>query len=227
MANASAILAELEALGTEQTRKIYARHGCKSPMFGVSYANFKVLAKRIKIDHALAVALWDSGNHDARVLAMMVADPKQATADQLDRWLADLESYGLIDGLIAYIGRTPFVREKAEAWSPSPDEWVSTSGWGLVATLALTDKALPDDYFTPYLDRIESGIHQQPNRTRYAMNNALISIGCRSAALHGRVQQVTAAIGEVMVDHGETGCETPAVLPYIERVLARKGYVVA
>lgn len=226
MANASAVLAELEALGTEQNRKIYARHGVTAPMFGVSYGNLKALAKRIKVDHALAVALWDSGNHDARVLAMMVADAKQVAPDQLDRWLADVDNYTLNDALTAYAGRTRFVREKAEAWSPSPDEWVSTSGWGLVATLALTDKTLPDDYFMPYLDRIESGIHQQPNRTRYAMNNALISIGCRSAALHERVQQVTAAIGEVMVDHGETGCETPAVLPYIERTLARKGYVV-
>ncbi len=39
-------------------------------MCGVSYANLEKLKKRIKMDHELAAHLWDTGNHDARILAM-------------------------------------------------------------------------------------------------------------------------------------------------------------
>jgi len=221
------VMTDLEAVGTEQARKIYARHGAKPPMFGVSYANFKVFAKKIKVDHALAVQLWDSGNQDARVLALMIADPKQADSALLDRWIADCDNYGIVDALNVYVSRTTYVRDKAETWSQSPEEWTSTAGWGLFSLLAWNDKTLPDSYFEPYLAQIESGIHERPNRTRYAMNGALINIGCRSAGLHERIKNITAAIGEVYVDHGQTGCETPIVIPYIEKVLARKGYVIA
>ena len=78
------VLAELESLGTEQNRKIYARHGATGAMYGVSYANLYKLQKRIKTDHALADQLWATGNHDARILATLVADPAAFTAKQLD-----------------------------------------------------------------------------------------------------------------------------------------------
>jgi len=221
------IMSDLEAAGNEQTRKTYSRHGAVPPLFGVNYATFKALSKKIKVDHALAVQLWESRNHDARLLSMMIADPKQADSALLDIWVADSQSYSINDGVTGYVSRSAYARDKAEVWSQSPDEWPSTAGWGLVGHLAWNDKTLPDSYFEPYLTQIESGIHQRPNRTRYAMNNALINIGCRNAALHERVKHIAAAIGAVIVDHGQTDCETPIIVPYIEKVLARKGYVIA
>src|SRR5262245_7914566 len=82
------VLAQLEAMGTEQNRKIYTRHGVAGPMFGVSYANLGALKKKIKVDQGLAEELWDSGNHDARVLAAMVADPRSIAEPTLDAWVA-------------------------------------------------------------------------------------------------------------------------------------------
>jgi 3-methyladenine DNA glycosylase AlkD len=67
----------LEALGTEQARKTYKRHGIEGDVFGVSYANLEILRKKIKVDHDLAQKLWASGNHDARILATMFADTVQ------------------------------------------------------------------------------------------------------------------------------------------------------
>ena len=77
------ILTELEALGTAQTRKIYNRHGVGDDQYGVSYANLKALKKQIKTDHEAAKQLWASGNHDARILAAMIADPKKADDSSL------------------------------------------------------------------------------------------------------------------------------------------------
>src|SRR5690606_9859111 len=91
------VMAQLEALGTEQNRKTYARHGVKSAMFGVSYANLDKLKKKIKVDHPLAEALWATGNHDARVLATKIADPQQPDLAHLQAWAHDLDSYVICD----------------------------------------------------------------------------------------------------------------------------------
>ena len=66
------VMAALEKAGTEQNRKTWARHGVTGPMFGVSFAYLKTLMKRIKVDHELALSLWDTGNFDARNLAVKI-----------------------------------------------------------------------------------------------------------------------------------------------------------
>ena len=77
--NKTQTLARLKALGTAQNRKVYGSHGVTGAMFGVSYANLGKLRKEIKVDHKLAEQLWASRNHDARVLATMIADSEQMT----------------------------------------------------------------------------------------------------------------------------------------------------
>jgi len=69
------LMQELKSLGSEQYRKTYKRHGVQGEVYGVSYAHLGTLKKKIKIDHELALELWKSGNHDARTLATMIADP--------------------------------------------------------------------------------------------------------------------------------------------------------
>ena len=66
-------LAALQKAGTAQNRKVYGNHGVSGPMYGVSFAELKKLKKQIKQDHELACGLWDTGNHDARILACLNA----------------------------------------------------------------------------------------------------------------------------------------------------------
>lgn len=218
----ASVLGELEGLGTAQYRKTYARHGVGENMYGVSYANLKLLKKRLKTDHALAQALWASGNHDARVLATMLAAPKQVTDDLLEAWVRDLDNAPLTDALSGLVAQTPLARAKAEAWTASEAEYVGRAGWSVLAHLANNDTTLPDGYFEPYLARIEQGIHQARNRTREAMNTALIAIGSRSASLEPLALAAAARIGPVQVNHGETACETPDAAAYIRKTRAHR-----
>ncbi len=110
------VMAELEAMGTAQNRKIYRRHGAQEPLFGVSYANLGVLRKRIKRDQPLAEALWATGNHDARVLATMIADPKAISHLTVDTWTRDLNSYPVADAVAGLVAKTPFARACVEPW---------------------------------------------------------------------------------------------------------------
>ncbi|MBZ0304734.1 MAG: DNA alkylation repair protein, partial [Anaerolineae bacterium] len=129
------IVEALQAFGTEQNRKIYRRHGVGENQYGVSVANLKALRKKIKINHELALQLWETGNHDARCLAVMIADPQKADPDLLEKWGRDLSNYVITDALTSYVQQTPLLREKAEQWVKSDDEWIGTAGWGLLGYL--------------------------------------------------------------------------------------------
>lgn len=219
---ATAILEELRSLGTEQNRKIYRRHGVTTDQFGVSYANLGRLKKRIKTSHDLAQAIWDSGNHDARVLATMIADPKRSTEEMLDRWASETSNATLAGAVADLAAASPHARILAERWADSDDEWIGSAGWHVLARLAGHRNELPDEFFDRYLDRIERDIHAQKNRVREGMNNALIAIGVRNAALTGRSLAVAAAVGAVEIDHGQTNCKTPHAAQYIQKTLRHR-----
>ena len=222
MQTTAAILTELEELGTEQNSVIYQRHGAQEPLFGVSYANLNAIKKRIKVNHDMALELWATGNHDARVLATMIVDPKQADDILLENWVHDLNNYVLSDALSGYIGKTTFAREKAEQWTQLADEWIASVGWNLMAQLAINNKSLDDAYFETYIGIIERDINYSKNRVRHSMNNALISVGMRNDELEGLAIAAAKRIGKVIVNHGQTGCKTPDAIPYIKKGAARR-----
>lgn len=221
--NARQTLAKLKTLGTAQNRKIYARHGISGELYGVSYADLGKLKKQIKTDHALAQSLWQSGNHDARVLATMVADPVQTTVRQLDAWAKDLDNYVLAGALSDLAAQSPAARAQAKKWIARKSEWPASAGWSIIAQLAMVDAGEVDDgEWAAYLETIEAEIHQSKNRVRYSMNNALIAIGLHSASLQQRALAAAKKIGKVEVDHGETNCKTPDAAAYIKKSVERK-----
>lgn len=217
----TSVMDELESYGSAQTRKTYARHGIKSPMYGVSYANLGTLRKRIKTNHDLALQLWQTGNHDARILATMIADPKQINEAQARAWAASIADYVQGDALAGLLASTSHARALAEQWVQESGEWMGRMGYHLLAKLALNDKDLPDAYFEPHVKTIEQEIHAAANRKREGMNNALIAIGTRSEALAQIATEAAARIGKVHIDHGETNCKTPDAVAYIHKARDR------
>lgn len=210
----------LEKAGSAQTRKTYARHGAMEPMFGVSFAFLKTMVKKIGVDHDLARALWDTGNFDARNLAVKVADPARMSPTDLDRWARDYRVRMCGMYVAALTAEGPHAAEKAAQWLASKDEEERLTAWGLVGQMASRDEAAPDAWFSDLLARIERTIHGAPNYERYAMNQAVISIGGRSAALRKAALAAARRIGKVEVDHGDTACKTPEAGPHIEKMWA-------
>ncbi len=212
------LMKQLEAMGTAQNRKVYARHGAKPPLFGVSYANLYRLQKQIKRDHSLAQELWNTGNSDARALATMIADPTQFDQKLATAWINGCDNYGLADHVASVAAQSKHAQKLAEKWRTASSDWISQAGWGLTARL-VKDPAIPDDYFAKLLPAIEAKIHSAKNRTRYAMNTALIAIGCRPG-LTDIALSAARRIGKVEVDHGETGCKTPDAVTYLPKAAA-------
>ncbi|MCC2339888.1 DNA alkylation repair protein [Bacillus tropicus] len=215
------VMQQLEEYGTEQNRKTYKNHGAKEPLFGVSFANLKLLKKKIKKDHDLAILLWETKNMDAMTLATMILDPKKVTTKLLNKWVQEVDYYCLMDVLMTAICTSPIAIERMEDWTKSDDEWIGRAGWSLLANIAIKNKTLQDDFFSPYLDEIKENIHNEKNRKKEAMNRALIAIGIRNEDLEQAAIEIAREIGKVHVDHGATSCKTPDAEPYIKKARER------
>lgn len=222
MVSTATILEQLKAQGSEQTRKIYRKHGVNGEQYGVSYATLKDLKKKLKTEHELARQLWASGIHDARILALLIADPQMADSALLDMWIKDMENYPLSDAFSHYVAQTVLAREKMEQWTRSDNEWIEATGWNILGEMALSEQDFPDEYFEGYLLIIERDLHHQKNRVRHTMNNTLIAIGSRNPQLEEKALAAAQVIGKVVVDHGETSCKTPDAAAYIAKIKARK-----
>jgi 3-methyladenine DNA glycosylase AlkD len=219
----SEVMAILEKLGTEQTRKTWVRHGAQGPMFGVLFGELFKLMKRIDVDHELARELWATANVDARNLAMKIADPAAMMPDELDRWAIEnpMRMCSLYVATLAAEG--PHARDKAREWLNSSNERLRASGWTLLGRLSDLDESFPEDQLLHSIDVIEKSIHSAPNEVKSEMNRALITLGGRSSELRKAALAAAKRIGKVAVDHGDTACKTPDVAETVEKMWARSG----
>ena len=179
------VLAELQALGSETNRSGMARFGINTERaFGVSMSALRPLARRHRRDHALAAALWATGWHEARLLAVLVDDPSSVTPEQMDRWTADFDSWDLCDqACMKLYARTSHVDTKVRAWARDEREFVRQAAFALIAGYAVHGKTVPDTVFAAYLPLIEEYATDPRNYVRKAVNWALRQVGKRSPAL--------------------------------------------
>jgi len=151
---------------------------------GVSIPIIRGLAKGRR-DHQLALDLWASGIHEARILAAMVDDPAQVTASQMESWVVDFDSWDVCDQVCMNLfDRVPIAFEKAAEWAARPEEFVKRAGFALMAVLAWHDKTAPDDRFLAFLPIIQREAGDKRNFVKKAVNWALRQIGKRNAALN-------------------------------------------
>lgn len=214
------VMAALEQAAKPGTAAIYRRHGAEGEVWGVPYADLGKLEKRIRVDHALALALWETGVHDARTLALKVADPEAFTRRQLESWLEQAGNRILMGHVGGLIARRADGQDVALAWIDGAGEWIRSAGWVGISGLANAGR-LDERVASPLLRRISETIHEAFNRERYNMNNALIAIGGGIRSLRDEAAAVARHVGKVQVDHGETGCKTPDALPYMKKMWAR------
>lgn len=217
------VMTELEAKGSEQTKKTFLRHGAKEPFFGVKVADLKVIQKRVKRDHELALALYDTGNSDAMYLAALISDPAKMTKAHLNKWVKAAYWYMISCYSVAWTAaESRFGRELALEWIDSKKEQIAAAGWSTYAALLSLkpDDELDLDEITELMERIEAGIHAAPNRVKYVMNGFVIAAGSFVTPLTAKAKATAAAVGEVTVDMGDTDCQVPDAAAYIDKVIA-------
>lgn len=180
------LLSELRAMGSEEARAGMARYGIRvDSAFGVSIYELRRIAKRLGIDHELALALWATGNHEARLLAVLVDDPARVTPAQLEAWARDFDSWDVCDqATTSLFDRTEHAWAKAVEWAGRDEEWVKRGGFALMAGLAVHDRKASDRAFVRLFPVIERGALDPRNFVKKAVNWALRNIGKRNLALN-------------------------------------------
>lgn len=181
------IMNELRSRADPASLEGMARYGIRTDhaLGGSSLYFLRAMAKDLGRDHALALALWSTEVHEARLLATLVEDPMETTEEQMEEWVADFDSWDICDQCTSNVfSFTSVGWKKAMEWSSREEEFVKRAGFALMAALAVHDKKAEDERFLPFLSAIEMESYDDRNYVRKAVNWALRNIGKRNAALN-------------------------------------------
>lgn len=215
------VMTELEKKGSEQTRKIYRRHGITGDLFGVKVGDLKPIAKMIKGKHELACELYDTKNYDAMYLAGMVADGSKMTKRQLQSWASKATCCAVAEYVVPVVAcESKHARDLALKWIDSKKETTACAGWctysGIVSTQA--DDELDMAEVNDLIDRVVREIDDARNYVRYTMNGFVIAVGGYFKPLLKQAKQAAKSIGVVSVDMGQTSCKVPLATDYIKKI---------
>jgi 3-methyladenine DNA glycosylase AlkD len=180
------IVATLRRKGTKANRDGLARFAIPSGRaFGVSMKDVQALAKETGRDHALALALWETGWHEVRALCAYVDDPALVTPAQMDRWCRDFDNWAICDTLcFALFDRTPHAFRMIDRWAKRKPEFERRAAFALLASLALHDRDSPDAPFLARLALVEGASTDERNFVRKGVIWALRLVGVRSVPLN-------------------------------------------
>ncbi|MBP6672482.1 MAG: DNA alkylation repair protein [Bacteroidetes bacterium] len=153
--------------------------------YGVSVPDIRSIARLIKKDHALARSLWESDIHEARILAVLIADPDHATLSQMDTWTRGMRNWAQCDAACGeFFQRTRSAETLPERWCRQPKEFVRRAGFVMMASIAVHHKKLDDHIFEDFFPLIIEYSIDERNFVRKGVNWALRQIGKRNLRLH-------------------------------------------
>jgi 3-methyladenine DNA glycosylase AlkD len=226
------ILAQLKSLGDDARRKHNSKAGADDNQFGVKAGDIRVLAKKIKADHDLALKLWDTGNADAQLLATLILKPKSLSADELDKLTRSVNFSHVADWLNAYVvANHPDKETLREQWMTEPtgkssksakasDPWAARAGWNLTASRI--NKKATDLDLPALLDRIEKEMPKARPEIQWTMNNTLMAIGIHHAKHRKRVIAIGESIGLYKDWPLSKGCIPPYVPVCVPEMVKRQ-----
>lgn len=220
------IMDELEYLGKERTKKTYIGNGAKEPVFGVTIGAMKPIFKKIKYNQSLSDELYATGNYDAMYLAGMIAEPKKMTEEDFDRWIEGAYFYMISDFIVAVtLAETDidFALAISDRWIDSGKELTMSAGWSCYQWLLGSRKDIEfnKDKLLSMLNRVRDTIHDQPNRTKYAMNNFVMTVGVSYLPLHEEAKKIAQEIGTVQVYNGKNVCQANDAVEYIQNTVEK------
>lgn len=175
MTAAEELLAWLEENRNEKNIEGMARFGIRTDRaVGVPLPLLRAAAKPYRRRHETAMALWESGVHEARILAGLIADPARFGPEDMDAWSAEFDSWDLCDQCCSNLFRhLPYVQGKVTEYVADGREFVRRTGFVLMAVLAVHDKEASDERFLEWLKVVEAYAWDGRNFVKKAVNWAL------------------------------------------------------
>jgi len=216
------VLAQLKALGDEKVRAHNKKYRAPSNQFGVKMGDIRKLAAKIKTDDTLALALWDTGNIDARFLAILLMTPKSLSKDAMDRMVRSLNFVHVADWLSSYVVKNhPDKESLRQSWMKDDDPWAARAGWSLTAERIAKN---PDGLDVPaLLDRIDSEMRTAAPEVHWTMNSCLATIGIHFPKHRKRAIAIGEQLGIYRDYPVSKGCTSPFAPIWINEMVRRQG----
>ena len=177
LVNLESVLFDLQSLGDPRAIELWRKLGYKvEKYFGVNLTNIKLISKKIKINHELSVQLWESGYHDAKLLATYISDHNKIDELTIDKWSLALNSWDLSDKFCENaVSKTNFAEKKIEEWLTSDNVMQRRCAYILIYNICKIGKKVsnPLKYLTP----VKTGLLDIENSVRDGANYAIIGLG--------------------------------------------------
>jgi 3-methyladenine DNA glycosylase AlkD len=206
----SEILDRLEKLGSEENRKGMAKFGINTTSaYGVSVNDIRQIAKETGQNHQLALELWKTGRHEARILATIIADPAQTTEEMLDEWADDLNSWDLCDQFCNnLVINTEFAAVKILHWCTQDETFVKRAGFSTMANHALKSPDVREKDIDGYFALILNECGDKRTYVRKSVSWALRNIGKKTTHYNRKAVKIAKIlIAEELAPAKETGHE--------------------
>lgn len=218
------VMQELEALGKERTKKIYLSNGAHEPLFGVATGAMKPIARKIKINQPLAEQLYATGNYDAMYFAGVIADPKAMTKADFDRWMDSAYFYMLSDYVVAVtLSEADIAQEVADQWITSGEELRMSAGWSCYCWLLgnRPDHEFSETKLSNMLETVKKTIHDAPERTKYAINQFIYTVGTSYLPLHDKAVEIAKEVGPVEVQKDKAKSKFLNAFDHIQKAVSK------
>ena len=199
MSSVQEVLEILKAKAKSDQLEGMARFGIVTEQrLGVSVPEMRVVAKQVGKDHELALALWETGILEARIVAGMVGEPEKLTEEQMEAWVVDINSWDVCDQVCMNLfEKSSLAQQKIFEWSKREEEFIKRTAFALVACLAWHEKKAGDGEFIQYLPLIQREATDPRNFVKKAVNWALRNIGKRNRNLNKAAIEAAKEIREI------------------------------
>ncbi|OWR30744.1 DNA alkylation repair protein [Saccharibacillus sp. O23] len=222
--NAQEVLNELQALGTERTKKRYLSEGAREPLFGTATGAMKPMSKITKKDQALAEELYATGNYDAMYFAGVIADPEVMTEADFERWIDAAYFYMIADHIVSVtLSETNIAQQVAEKWIASGEEMRMSAGWSCYCWLlgSRKDAEFDTEKLDGMLNLVQETIQDAPDRAKYSMANFVVAVGVSYIPLSERALETAEAIAPVEIGTGTSKIKVLQTAANIRKALDR------
>jgi 3-methyladenine DNA glycosylase AlkD len=214
-------LDKLKSLGSERVRLQNKKSGADDNQYGVKNGDIRIIAKEIKIDPALAMELWETGNLDAQQLAILILKPKSLSVGEIEKMVKSIRWTGVADWFNSYIIKEHPDRESLrEKWMKAKDPYSARAGWSLTAGRVARE---PEGLDMPaLLDRIEKEMPKAPPQVQWTMNTTLANIGIHHPVLRKRALAIGEKLGIYRDYPTPPGCTSPFAPIWINEMVKRQ-----
>lgn len=196
------VMEQLEQLGKERLKKMYMNNGAVEPLFGVATGEMKPMRRQIKTNQSLAEQLYATGNYDAMYFAGVIAEPKQMTKEDYNRWIEAAYFYMISDYIVAVtLSESDIAQQVADEWIASGDELKMSAGWSCYCWLLgnRKDQEFEQEKLANYLQQVIEQINDAPLRAKNAMNYFIYTVAISYVPLHEQAIAAAETIGAIEI----------------------------